>query len=81
MDNKKVTVSAGSGGIGIGSVCLIVFVICKLAEIAPFASWSWLKVILLPLAISIAVPIAAIALIMLVFLFIVLVGLIASIFK
>lgn len=81
MDNKKVIVSSGSSGIGFGSVCLVVFVICKLAEIAPFASWSWLQVILLPIAISIAVPIAAIALVMLVLLFIVLIGLIASIFK
>lgn len=78
MDNKKVTVSAGSGGIGIGSVCLIVFVICKLAEIAPFASWSWLQVILLPIAISIVTPIVIIIGILLVLLII---AFIASLFS
>lgn len=48
MANKAVTTS----GIGIGTICFIVFVIMKLAKIAPIASWSWLKVILLPVAIS-----------------------------
>lgn len=48
MANKTVTTS----GIGIGTVCFIVFVIMKLAKIAPIASWSWLKVIFLPVAIS-----------------------------
>ena len=48
MANKTVTTS----GIGIGTICFIVFVIMKLAKIAPIASWSWLKVILLPVAIS-----------------------------
>ena len=46
MTNKTVTT------IGIGTICFIVFVVMKLAKIAPIASWSWLKVILLPVAIS-----------------------------
>ena len=53
MANKTVTTS----GIGIGTICFIVFVIMKLAKIAPIASWSWLKVILLPVAISF-IPVA-----------------------
>lgn len=52
MANKAVTNAASKGGIGIGTVCFIVFVIMKLAEVAPVASWSWLKVILLSVAIS-----------------------------
>ena len=57
MANKAVTDAASKGGIGIGTVCFIVFVIMKLAKIAPIASWSWLKVILLPVAISF-IPVA-----------------------
>ena len=52
MANKAVTNAASKGGIGIGTVCFIVFVIMKLAKIAPIASWSWIKVILLPVLIS-----------------------------
>ena len=52
MANKAVTNAASKGGIGIGTVCFIVFMIMKLAKIAPIASWSWLKVILLPVLIS-----------------------------
>ena len=52
MANKAVTDAASKGGIGIGTVCFIVFVIMKLAKIAPIASWSWIKVILLPVLIS-----------------------------
>ena len=52
MANKAVTNAASKGGIGIGTVCFIVFVIMKLAEVAPVASWSWLKVILLSVAIG-----------------------------
>jgi hypothetical protein len=52
MANKAVTNAASKGGIGIGTVCFIVFVIMKLTKIAPIASWSWLKVILLPVLIS-----------------------------
>ena len=48
MANKTVTTS----GIGIGTVCFIVFVIMKLAKIAPIASWSWLKVILLSVVVG-----------------------------
>ena len=53
MANKTVTTS----GIGIGTICFIVFVVMKLAKIMPIASWSWLKVILLPVAISF-IPVA-----------------------
>lgn len=52
MANKAVTNAASKGGIGIGTVCFIVFLIMKLAKIAPIASWSWIKVILLPVLIS-----------------------------
>ena len=52
MTNKAVTDTASKGGIGIGTVCFIVFVIMKLAKIAPIASWPWIKVILLPVLIS-----------------------------
>lgn len=52
MANKAVTDAASKGGIGIGTVCFIVFVVMKLAKIAPIASWSWIKVILLPVLIS-----------------------------
>ena len=48
---NKASASASSG-IGIGTVCFIVLVILKVMNIAPIASWSWLKVILLPVAIS-----------------------------
>ena len=52
MTNKAVTTTSSKSGIGIGTICFIVFVIMKLAKIAPIASWSWLKVILLPVAIG-----------------------------
>ena len=52
MANKAVTTASSKSGIGIGTVCFIVFMIMKLAKIAPIASWSWLKVILLPVLIS-----------------------------
>ena len=57
MANKTVTAASTKGGIGIGTVCFIVFVIMKLAKIAPIAAWSWLKVILLSVAIGF-IPIA-----------------------
>lgn len=57
MANKAVTTASSKSGIGIGTVCFIVFVIMKLAKIAPIASWSWLKVILLPVAIGF-IPVA-----------------------
>lgn len=57
MANKTVTTASSKSGIGIGTICFIVFVIMKLAKIAPIASWSWLKVILLPVAISF-IPVA-----------------------
>ena len=57
MANKAVTAASSKSGIGIGTVCFIVFVVMKLAKIAPIASWSWLKVILLPVAIS-CIPVA-----------------------
>ena len=52
MANKAVTTASSKSGIGIRTVCFIVFLIMKLAKIAPIASWSWLKVILLPVAIG-----------------------------
>lgn len=52
MANKAVTATSSKGGIGIGTVCFIVFMVMKLAKIAPIASWSWLKVILLPVVIG-----------------------------
>ena len=52
MANKAVTTASSKSGIGIGTVCFIVFVVMKLAKIAPIASWSWLKVILLSMAIG-----------------------------
>ena len=51
MANKAVT-TVSKSGIGIGTVCFIVFVIMKLAKIVPIASWSWLKIILLSVVIS-----------------------------
>ena len=51
MANKAVT-TVSKSGIGIGTVCFIVFVIMKLAKIVPIASWSWLKIILLSAVIS-----------------------------
>lgn len=57
MANKAVTTASSKGGIGIGTVCFIVFVIMKLAKITPIASWSWIKVILLPVAIGF-IPVA-----------------------
>ena len=51
MVNKTVT-TVSKSGIGIGTVCFIVFVIMKLAKIVPIASWSWLKIILLSAVIS-----------------------------
>ena len=52
MANKAVTTVPSKSGIRIGTVCFIVFVVMKLAKIAPIASWSWIKVILLPVLIS-----------------------------
>ena len=51
MANKAVT-TVSKSGIGIGTVCFIVFVVMKLAKIVPIASWSWLKIILLSVVIS-----------------------------
>ena len=51
MANKAVT-TVSKSGIGIGTVCFIVFVIMKLAKIVPIASWSWLKIILLSVAVG-----------------------------
>ena len=51
MANKAVT-TVSKSGIGIRTVCFIVFVIMKLAKIVPIASWSWLKIILLSAAIG-----------------------------
>ena len=46
MANKTVTIVSKSG-IGIGTICFIVFLVLKLVKIMPIASWSWLKIILL----------------------------------
>ena len=52
MANKTVTAASSKSGIGIGTVCFIVFVVMKLAKIAPIASWSWIKVILLSVVVG-----------------------------
>lgn len=51
MTNKTIT-TVSKSGIGIGTVCFIVFLILKLAKIVPIASWSWFKIILLSVAIG-----------------------------
>ena len=51
MANKTVT-TVSKSGIGIGTICFIVFLVLKLAKIVPIASWSWLKIILLSAVIS-----------------------------
>lgn len=56
MTNKTIT-TVSKSGIGIGTVCFIVFLVLKLAKIVPIASWSWLKIILLSVAISF-IPVA-----------------------
>ena len=47
MTNKAVTTASSKSGLGIGTVCFIVFLVLKLVKIMPIASWSWLKIILL----------------------------------
>ena len=56
MTNKTIT-TVSKSGIGIGTICFIVFLVLKLVKIMPIASWSWLKIILLSVAISF-IPIA-----------------------
>ena len=51
MANKTVT-TVSKSGIGIGTICFIVFLVLKLVKIMPIASWSWLKIILLSAAIG-----------------------------
>lgn len=51
MTNKTIT-TVSKSGIGIGTVCFIVFLILKLAKIVPIVSWSWFKIILLSVAIG-----------------------------
>ena len=51
MANKTVTIVSKSG-IGIGTICFIVFLVLKLVRIMPIASWSWFKIILLSVAIG-----------------------------
>ena len=46
MANKTVT-TVSKSGIGIGTICFIIFLVLKLVKIMPIASWSWLKIILL----------------------------------
>ena len=67
MTNKAVTTASSKSGIGIGTVCFIVFMIMKLAKIAPIASWSWLKVILLSVVVGF-IPVALTLLISLIWL-------------
>ena len=52
MANKAVTAASSKSGIGIGTVCFIVFLVLKLVKIMPIVSWSWLKIILLSVAIG-----------------------------
>ena len=51
MANKTVT-TVSKSGIGIGTICFIVFLVLKLVKIMPIASCSWLKIILLSAVIS-----------------------------
>ena len=51
MANKTIT-TVSKSGIGIGTVCFIVFLVLKLAKIVPIASWSWLKIIFLSVVIG-----------------------------
>ena len=51
MANKAVT-TVSKSGIGIGTICFIVFLVLKLVKTMPIASWSWLKIILLSAVIS-----------------------------
>ena len=51
MANKTIT-TVSKSGIGIGTICFIVFLVLKLVKIMPIASWSWLKIILLSTAIG-----------------------------
>ena len=51
MTNKTIT-TVSKSGIGIGTICFIVFLVLKLVKIMPIASWSWLKIILLSVAIG-----------------------------
>ena len=51
MANKTIA-TVSKSGIGIGTVCFIVFLVLKLAKIVPIASWSWFKIILLSVAIG-----------------------------
>ena len=46
MTNKTIT-TVSKSGIGIGTICFIIFLVLKLVKIMPIASWSWLKIILL----------------------------------
>lgn len=56
MTNKTIA-TVSKSGIGIGTICFIVFLVLKLVKIAPIVSWSWLKIILLSVAISF-IPVA-----------------------
>ena len=51
MANKTIT-TVSKSGIGIGTICFIVFLVLKLVKIMPIASWSWFKIILLSVAIG-----------------------------
>ena len=51
MANKTIT-TVSKSGIGIGTICFIVFLVLKLVKIMPVASWSWFKIILLSVAIG-----------------------------
>lgn len=51
MTNKTIT-TVSKSGIGIGTICFIVFLVLKLVKIMPIASWSWFKIILLSVAIG-----------------------------
>ena len=46
MANKTIT-TVSKSGIGIGTICFIIFLVLKLVKIMPIASWSWPKIILL----------------------------------
>lgn len=51
MANKTIA-TVSKSGIGIGTICFIVFLVLKLVKIAPIVSWSWLKIIFLSVVIG-----------------------------
>ena len=53
MDNNGKI--AATGGMSVGTVLLIIFICGKLFNFGPFASWSWLKIILVPILVNLGI--------------------------